>query len=267
MSFPFDTNDMAFPGLETVLETVQNQFWWGRNEVQTFAPGAVSGAARDAGNTVTDVLRGGLLLGRITASGLYKEWNPTGTDGSEVIVGILPAPLKMTDAGTNTDRYTYIHVAGNLLSDYLYIPGNAAAGIVGDALEYAVINQLLDRRFVLDRHIQYGQARTYRPRFMTAAEVAADAVTVTVADHGRTFNFAAADGATTVTVPAAQVGLTYHFFNPVSQTVSIVPASGHIGVPGNMSDDQLDLTVGESATLIGISAGQYMTITNCEATD
>jgi hypothetical protein len=265
--FPFYGGGDAIPGMNTALEGVENQVWWGRWEQQVWLGEAISGAARDAGNTVTDVLRAGLLLGRITASGLLKEWNPTGTDGSEVIFGVLNKNLKMTTGGGNVDRYSgQVLVGGNLYSDRLIIPGNAAESIVADALEYAVLNQLLGR-FRLDKHIQYDASRSYKPRFMTAAEVAADAVTVLESDHGRTFNFAAADAATAVTVPAAKIGLMFHFVNPVSQTITIAPASGHIGLPGSMSDDSDALTVGEAGTLIGTAAGQYMAIATVEATD
>lgn len=266
MSFPFDTNDMAFPGLESVLETVQNQFWWGRNEQQTFIPATISGAARDAGNTVPDVLRGGLLLGRVTSTGYFMEWNPTATDGTEVIVGILAAPLKMTDAGSNTDRFTYVFVAGNVYSDRLIIKGNADEGIVGDAQEFNVLNQLQDRRVILDKHIQYGNPYAHRPRFMTAAEIAADAITVTTADHGRTFDMSSADATTTVTLPAAKVGLTFTVYSSAAQTTTIALASGTMVIPGNAAATGVSLTTGESARFVGISAGKYVMM-SCESTD
>jgi len=266
MSYPFDTNDMAFPALDSVLETVQNQFWWGRNEQQTFLSVPFSGAARDAGNTVTDVLRGGLLMGRVTATGLYKEWNPTGTDGSEVIIGILPAPMKMTEAGSNADRWGYLMVGGNLYSDRLYVPGQAAEGLVGQAQEFNVVNQLVDRGFKLDKHLQYGSPNNFRPRYLTAAEIAADAVTVTTADHGRTFDLSSADATTTVTLPAAKVGLTFTVVSSAAQTTTIALASGTIVLPGNAAATGVSLTTGESARFVGIAAGVYYMM-GCESTD
>lgn len=266
MSYPFDTNDMAFPGIESELNTVQNQFWWGRQEQQTLLQATISGAARDAGNTVTDVLRGGLLMGRVTATGVYKEWNPTGTDGSEVIVGILPYPLKMTDAGSNVDRHAQLFVGGNLYSDRILIPGEADEGIVGHAQEFNVLNQLVDRGFRLDKHLQYGNPLSYRPRLLTAAEIAADAVTVTTADHGRTFNMVSADATTTVTLPAAKVGLTFTVVSSAAQTTTIALASGTVIIPGNAAATGVSLTTGESARFVGIAAGVYWMM-SCEATD
>ena len=270
MSFPFDTNDMAFPGLESVLETVQNQFWWGRSEQQTFIPATISGAARDAGNTVTDVLRGGLLLGRVTSTGYLKEWNPTGTDGSEVIYAVLAAPLKMTDAGSNTDRFTYVFVGGNVYSDRLVIPANAAEGIVADAQEWNVVNQLGALGIKLDKHLQY-QGNAYRPRYMTTTavtgEVALDAVTVLEADHKRTFNFAAADGATAVTLPEPKVGLEFTFVNPVAQTVTLDIGTGKFATPGSVTQDTIALTIGESCRVVGISSTVYYAEITEAATD
>ena len=270
MSFPFDTNDMAFPGLESVLETVQNQFWWGRNEQQTFIPATISGAARDAGNTEPTVLRGGLLLGRVSATGFLMEWNPTATDGTEVIFGVLAAPLKMTDAGSNTDRFTYVWVAGNAYSDRLIIKGNADEGIVGDAQEFNILNQLLDRRIILDKHVQYGNPVGYRPRYMTTTavtgETALDAVTVQTSDHGRTFDMSAADATTTVTLPAAKVGLTFTVVSSAAQTTTIALASGTMVIPGNAAATGVSLTTGESARFVGIAAGKYYMM-SCESTD
>lgn len=267
MSFPFDTNDMLFPGIDSVLETVQNQFWWGRNEQQTFMPATVSGAARDAGNTVTTVLRGGLLLGRVTATGLLKEWNPTGTDGSEVIYGILPAPLSLLDNGSGADRYTYVFVKGNVYSDRLYVPGQAAEGIVADAQEFNILNQLVDRGYLLDKHVQYGHPLTLRPRYMTAAEIAADAITVLTSDHGRTFDLASADATTTVTLPLPQKGLTFRVVSSAAQTTTMaLTATSYLIVPGNAAATSLSLTTGESCTFIGLDATHY-SVMNSEATD
>lgn len=261
MSFPFYANDMPFPGLESILETVQNQFWWGRNEQQVFMPCTVSGAARDSNNTVPAVLRGGLLMGKITASGLYKQWNPTGTDGSEVIAGILPSPLTMTDNGTDTDRYTYMWVSGNAYSDRILVPGNAAEGIVGDAQEFNIINQLLDKRVLLDKHLQYGDPLLYRPRYLTAAEVTADAVTVTTANHGRTFVMTGADAHTTFTLPTGVVGLTYTVYANVATYNAVVKAaSGTFVIPGDAAvayGTGVTLAPGESATFVCTAATVY----------
>jgi hypothetical protein len=261
MSYPFDTNDMLFPGMDSVLETVQNQFWWGRNEQQTFMPATIAAATTDAGNTVTTVLRSGLLLGKITASGLLKAWNPTGTDGSEVLYGVLVSPLSMLDAGVAADRYAFVMVRGNLYSDRLIVPGNATEGIVGDAQEFNIVNQLVDRGWLLDKHIQYGNPLTYRP-VVKAADFS-----VLTSDHGKTFYVVGASGAVAASLPEPQVGLTFSFVNGVAQTVTLDMTTGKFVTPGAITTDTISLTLGEQVTLTGITSALYRAQITEAATD
>lgn len=278
--FPGYTGTFAIPGMNTVLEGVENQPWWGRIEQQVWLPDTVSGAARDAGNTVTTLLRTGLLLGRVTSSGLLKEWDfatasgssPAATpDGSEVIVGVLGGMLHAQQNAANADRYVgFIQVAGNLYSDRIVIPGTAAEGIVGHALEFLILQQLRPR-FLFDRHIaSHGGAGQYgaRFRYLTAAEIVADAVTVTTADHGRTFLLTGADATTTATLPAAQAGLMFTFFaNVATYKWTIALASGSIKLPdADGTASTMDLNFGESATFIGTAAGVYQMVNQSEST-
>lgn len=264
---PMYTGGYQIPGMNTVLEGVENQFWWGEIGQQIWLGDTLSGAARDAGNTVTTLLRTGLLLGKITATGLLKEWNPTGTDGSQDIYGILGGMVHAQQNGANQQRYVgFVMVGGNVYSDRIIIPANAAEGIVGDALEFAVLQQL-GRRFLFDRHLTMLDPRSLKPRPMTAAEIAADAITVTTADHGRTFTFVGGDGATAVTLPEPQVGLTFHFVNLVSQTITLDMTTGKFVTPGSITQDTISLTVGEQVTLTGLSTTLYRAQITEAATD
>jgi hypothetical protein len=267
--FPAYSGGLAIPSMNTVLEGVENQFWFGKIDQQVWLPDTISGAARDAGNTVTTLLRSGLLLGKITASGLLKEWDPTATDGSEVLYGVLGGMLNAQMNATNQQRYVgFVQVAGNLYSDRIIIPGNATEGIVGDAQEFAVISQL-GRRFLFDRHLTSAgcdSLSSFRPRFLTAAEITADAVTVTTADHGRLFLMTGGDGTTTFTLPAAKKGLAFGFAANVAQTITIALASGTLSVPGNSAATGVSLSTGESAMILGVAAGQYQLFGH-EATD
>lgn len=268
---PLFTGHLQIPSMNTVLEGVEIQPWWGKWEQQVWVGDTISGAARDAGNTVNTLLRPGLLLGKITASGLLKEWNPTGTDGSEVIVGVLGAVVNAQQSGSNQQRYVgFIQVGGNVYSNRLIIPGNAAEGIVGDALEYQVIQQL-QCRFLLDRHLTYAGANgpsSAKFRYLTAAEITADAVTVLASEHGRTFLMTGADGNTTFTLPAAKVGLTYHFFNNVAtHNLVFALASGSIKLAdADGTATAATLQPGESCTMIGTAAGVYQMYAATEAT-
>lgn len=53
--------------------------------------------AVDAGNTPTTTLRKGLVLGKVTASGKYKEYDPNAVDGSQVAKLILADKVDMLD--------------------------------------------------------------------------------------------------------------------------------------------------------------------------
>lgn len=261
--FPFYTGGYAIPSMNTVLEGVENHPWFGKWEDQVWFPVSISGAARDAGNTDTTLLRPGLLLGKITSSGLLKEWNPTGTDGSEVLFGVLGGIVHAQQAGSNQQRYLgFVMVAGTLYSDKLVVPGTAAEGIVGHAQEFNIFNQL-SPRFLLDQHLHLA-ANGYpgsKFRYLTAAEVTADAVTVTTAEHRRTFLMLGADGNTTFTLPAAKVGLEYTVIASVASHSAIVKAaSGTFAIPGDVAvaaATGVTLAPGESATFLGYEAGKY----------
>lgn len=267
---PGYTGGYAIPSMQTVLEGVENQPWFGKWEMQLWLGDTVSGATRDAGNTVTTLLRSGLLLGRVTSSGLLKEWNPTGTDGSQDIYGVLGGMLHAQMGGSNMDRYAgFIQVGGSVYSDRIIVPGTAAEGIVGHALEFQIVNQL-SRRFLFDRHLQMsvGGPLASRYRYLTAAEIAADAVTVTTADHGRIFLMTGADATTTFTLPAAQVGLMFTVFaNVATHKAAIALASGSIkGPDADGTFATCDLNTGESATFVGTAAGEYQMIMQSEST-
>lgn len=58
----------------------------------------ISSAARDATATRTTKLRPGLVLGQITASKKYKEYDNSASDGSQVAKGILAHTTDLLDA-------------------------------------------------------------------------------------------------------------------------------------------------------------------------
>ena len=101
------------PGLTTSRETYENEFRWGSQFQGVFANGLIDGAARDSGNTPTHVLRPGLLLGQVTSTGKYTDYDPTATDGSEVASAVLIESLRVQDFdGTDKDRFYAVLVGG-----------------------------------------------------------------------------------------------------------------------------------------------------------
>ena len=72
------------PGLTTSRETYEQEFRWGSQFQGVFTNALIDGASVDSGNTPTFELRPGLLLGQNISTGKYKQYSPTGTDGTEV---------------------------------------------------------------------------------------------------------------------------------------------------------------------------------------
>lgn len=101
------------PGLTTARETYESEFRWGSQYQGVFAGALISGAARDSGNSPTYELRPGLLLGQITATGLYTNYDPTATDGSEVAAAVLMEGIRVQDfEGNNANRFYVVLVGG-----------------------------------------------------------------------------------------------------------------------------------------------------------
>jgi hypothetical protein len=133
----------AKPGMTAQEQTTEAAVFWGPKEMIWPISALISGAARDAGNSPTDVLRAGLLMGKVTATGVAKEWNPTGTDGSQFIMGVMAYDQKMQQNGTDVDRWSgHIVPFGRVKGGSIIIPGEAAAGIDGHANELLVRAQM-----------------------------------------------------------------------------------------------------------------------------
>lgn len=204
------------PGLLTSDTDQQSDLVWkgGEHNNLVFQNQRVSGAARDAGNTPTTLLRNGLLLGQVTSSLEVKEWNPTGTDGSEFIRGLLIAP-----GGHNTqlnsadkDKTSQVLVRGLVKAAKIIVPGGDA-GISGDALEHIIRVQLGLLGFRLDDEITsaaaaYGHAGNYSNIIAKTADF-----TVLESQNGALFTTEGAAAAVEFTLPStAKKGLRYTFF-------------------------------------------------------
>ena len=177
MSFEF-TGAFGLPSVASALETVENVFWWGRFEQEAFIGSIIDGSARDAGNATTDVLRPGLLMGKVTSSGKLKEWSPTATDGTQNIVGILGYSQKMQRLGANSDRWLgWIYCWGFVKAERLLIGGQADFGISANANEHIVRTQMGSRFTFNDKLEGY--------TFGGIRDVVAKTIdyTVTEADH------------------------------------------------------------------------------------
>ncbi len=80
---------MAIPGMGQSLSNSPSEFRLSAHGEETDVGITIVASAVDAGNTPTTTLRKGLVLGKITASGKYKEYDPSASDGSETAALIL----------------------------------------------------------------------------------------------------------------------------------------------------------------------------------
>ena len=101
------------PGLTTARETYEAEFRWGSQFQGVISGALIDGASIDSGNSPTYELRPGLLLGQVIATGKFKTYSPTASDGTEVAAGVLMEALRMQDfIGNNVDRFYGVLVGG-----------------------------------------------------------------------------------------------------------------------------------------------------------
>lgn len=180
-----------------------------------YKSGVVSGAARDSTNTPTTVLRAGLVVGIITASGKFTNYDAAATDGSQFAVGVLAVELRAQDFdATNADRSAPILVGGPV-----------RAGRLLGLDQYS--RAQLERQFLFDDDL-VGNRHPY-PRVVAKTT----SYTVTAADRGTLFTNQGAAGAVTFTLPTIARGLYYSFFVEADQNVIVASAVGDIMVVFN----------------------------------
>lgn len=252
-------NAWQTPGVQDTLDTITNQFWWGKFDLQVVVNVFLDGNSVDSGNTPTTLLRPGLLLGLNPTTNKWKQWSPTATDGTQFISGVLLYDQRMTDAsGTAQDRFFgYAIVGGLLKANQILIPGNASNGIIGDALEFLVRAQLTQGgRFMFDDNYTQDMNGGWT---LTATKTAD--YTVVAADNNTLFNTVGAAGAVNFTLPAPKPGLRFGFFAAVDQNLVITAAAaGDIIAPNNAAAASVTFStagskIGSFAEVVGIRTG------------
>lgn len=254
--FSFDMFGVLPGNYMTPFQEVVNStnITWGRLDQQIYLATVIDGSSRDAGNTnFTDVLRPGLLLGKVTSgadAGKLKQWNPDATDGTQKIVGVLMSAQKMQLMGSDQDRYMgYILFAGCVKATGLVIASSTSDGIVGHALEYVIRRQMaMAFRFDDD---PAGYVPGQVSNLVTADK------TLLESEAGQLF-ITNGTGAIIFTLPATpKRGLEYTFYNAVDQNMTITCATTDILVVYNdIAADSVALStasekVGGSFRVIG----------------
>lgn len=206
----------------------------------------ISSAARDSGSSPTTDLRHGLVLGKITSSGLYTNYSATATDGSQVAQGVLLEPRSVLSFdGTATNVVAPVLFAG-------YLKASELTGI-----DYLARRQLATR-FIFD---DYPTLPTTGP-FSVVAKTAN--YTLTAADVGKCFTNTGAAGAVVFTLPTAAPGYVFEFFVTANQTVTITAPSGKLIAFNNAAATSAAWStsnekIGQSARVIMNDAGdKYM---------
>jgi len=108
------------PGMGALVETFEQAYTWGPYP-RYWTGGYIDPSAADPGNSPTWELRPGLVMGKITATGTYKQYDPTATDGSQIASAVLPLALRMQDVitGVNTAKFYALMVSGGVQASKL----------------------------------------------------------------------------------------------------------------------------------------------------
>ena len=142
------------PQISDISENIVNSITWGPWEYNRafIVPTLIDGAARDQGNTPTDLLRPGLMMGMVNATRKVKEYDNALSDGTEDLMGILLYDVKLQAGGSNQDRwFGFVLVGGNVKANSLIYDAASSTmgGWVGGAQDAAIRTEMADR-FILD---------------------------------------------------------------------------------------------------------------------
>jgi hypothetical protein len=251
------------PGVGTERTTYESEIMWGADQARNavlWKSAVISGTTRDAGNTPTTVLRPGLILGIITATGEYEQWDSASTSGTEVIAGVLDAEMRIQDFdAANQDRVFRVIVArAPMKARQLLIKG---VSLVGHADEYVARRMLAASYHILDddtNNLKTGTAFGSRPTLVTAASE-----TLTAASSGTT-RFYSNAAAVAVTLPAVKAGLTFDIVRYADEEIVVSSAEGDNMIVGNdKSADSVTFTtagqqIGARIRVVGVYDGAVL---------
>lgn len=126
---------MDMPGLVVSGDKfAPNYAWIADKEKLVSVSVLLDHAAADAGLPAgypSGTLRSGLLLGKVTATGLFKEYTPAAADGTETAKGILYHAVRLKDPFGNAlaaaqEVFGEMVIAGPVRSDALFLYDAAA---------------------------------------------------------------------------------------------------------------------------------------------
>ena len=253
----------ATPFAQPEVDTIENEFAWGRKELSIVYGATISASCVDAGSSPTTLLRSGLVLGIITSSGLWTNYSSTATDGSQIARGVLATPaLRTADLITGTTH---------TLAAAVIVGGPVQAGLLYGLDAMARVDMF--GRFIFDDDLT-GNRFPFKAVTVPASIVAQggpSSYQVTAADSGTLFTTTGATGgAVTFTLPATIVkGSNFRFVNTVGQNMVVTAPSGKFilfnnaaatsatfSTPGNLIGACLDVVTDETGSkYIGLPIG------------
>lgn len=206
------------PGHGEIFESVESQVQFlGINGEKNarIVNATIDSAAVDSGNTVSPTtLRGGLVLGKVTATQEFKQYDATATDGSQVAVGILLESQGMLDPyGSPEDKYTgRVVVGGNIDKDSVIgLTPQAEQQLISQGIYFNETPMPMASKLLAHNGVMY----------------AADDVTLTAADSGKLI-VVSKGSAFAATLPplATSEGLEFMLVQTVDQNMAINSAEG-----------------------------------------
>lgn len=247
----FDDFSYMTPGVTSLDNSIEWAGTFGRPEAYwPWGDKRISGAARDAGHSTTTILRPGLLMGVITATKMWKEWNPAGTDGSQWIRGVLMNAVNTQRAGANQNRLVgRVAQFGDFKGAQLLIPGESTYGIVGKDSEFLVRDGLIGQ-FRLD-DFQANQIRT--------CIITAD-TTLDYTYHGAMITNLGATASVALTLPTPRPGFRLRFLTAAAYTMVLGSSASNEFVPQSgtpATSITLSASVYGISELVGISTSLY----------
>ncbi len=246
------------PGSTAAVFNTESNIFWGSGSVispaNLFITMNITSAAVDGG-TPTTILRPGLIMGKITSSGLWTNYSPTATDGSQQALAILPNEINMLDPVTNA-------VANRV--NVGVVSGPVKAGSLWN-LDLVARKQLEAAGIIFDDIRGESLGVGYMREVSKATSY-----TVLATDNGTQFNLIT--GAGTFTLPTLAAGLSFTFFCEVDATMTITSAAGNdIIVDGDVAASSIAFStsshkIGSCAQLVANAAGTAWRLYNLGGT-
>jgi hypothetical protein len=116
-------------GYGPARQTTDNEYKFSDHGIKVAV--TIASTASDAGNTPATTLRKGLVLGKVTATGKFKQYSNGASDGTEVAAGILDDETNLLDAaGTAGDSQATMLIHGYVRESKLHgIDANGKADL------------------------------------------------------------------------------------------------------------------------------------------